>query len=111
MSQQNPTFLLIILKTKIVSKNFINSRKKKTFENLKPTKTKLKKKKTEKNYIKKVLFSFDIIIFVVICVQGGVVLIYKAYCSYLEINQLVCILAEIQIQILCEIQIPTSKNN
>ena len=45
------------------------------------------------------------------CVYGGVVLIYKAYCLYLEINQLVGIPAEIQIQILCEIQISTSKNN
>ena len=57
------------------------------------------------------LFSFDIIIFVVICLYGGVVLIYKAYCLYLEIDQLVGILVEIQIQILCEIQIPTSKYN
>ena len=55
------------------------------------------------------LFSFDIIIFVVICVYGVVVLICKAYCLYLEIDQLVGILVEIQIQILCEIQIPTSK--
>ena len=43
------------------------------------------------------LFSFDIIIFGVICLYGGVVLIYKACCLYLEINQLVDILVEIQI--------------
>ena len=64
------------------------------------------------------LFSFVIIIFVVVCIYGDMVLIfkygykiYKAYCLYLEIKQLVGMLIQIQMQILCETQIPASKYN
>ena len=48
----------------------------------------------------------------VVCIYGDMVLIfkygykiYKAYCLYLEIKQLVGMLIEIQMQILCETQI------
>ena len=48
------------------------------------------------------LFSYVIIIFVVVCVHGNVVLIfkygykiYKTHCLYLEIKQLVGMLIEI----------------